>query len=290
MTDLEILRTGPLCLVEDLGRPGRASEGVTISGAVDRRSLMQGNRLLGNEIGAPGLEVLLGDLEVRARHDLLVAVTGAWCPVIVDAEPADFGTAVLVHAGSVLRLGRVERGLRSYLTVRGGLAPHGEFGGSWSTDTSSGIGPPPVRVGDVLPVGARIAGRPRVDEAPPAIQPPGDVVLRIVLGPRTGSIRTRDRERLTLAVGTISPDSDRIGIRINGFALRTQASSGSSEAIPIGAVQAPPGGELIVFLADHPTTGGYPVIGVVDGDDLDLLAQCVPGSRVRFDVRPSPTY
>jgi len=290
MSSLEVLRTGPLCLVEDLGRPGRAGEGITVSGALDRRSLAQGNRLLGNMIGAPALEVLLGGLHVRPDQDALVAVTGAWCPLTVDGADVPFGTAVPVRRGAVLALGRTERGARSYLAVRGGFSPTGDFGGSWSRDTSSGIGPEPIGAGDRIPIGRQHAGRPLVAGVLPATQPPGEVTLRLTPGPRPDALDAADRWLLATKAGVISAESDRIGLRIKGFQLHGQTSDGASEALPLGAVQAPPGGELIVFLADHPTTGGYPVIGVVDLRDLDVLAQCLPGQHVRFSLRPVPRY
>ncbi|HWC21577.1 MAG TPA: biotin-dependent carboxyltransferase family protein [Flexivirga sp.] len=289
MTQLEIVGTGPLCLVQDLGRPGLAGQGVTVSGAVDRGSLVRGNRLLGNTSQAAGLEVLLGGLRLRPDAPVLIAVTGAWCPVTVDGATAQFGTPVLVPAGATLQLGRTHYGLRSYLTVRGGLTPAGDFAGSWSTDTSSGIGPAPVTTGTRLPVGRNVVGPPLVAAIPPAIQ--GSAVeLGITLAPRAESLTAADRRVLTGSVGTVSSDSDRIGVRLNGFRLSATAGSRPSEAIPLGAIQAPPSGELVVFLADHPTTGGYPVIGVVDADDLDQLAQCAPGTQVRFAVRPAPIY
>lgn len=289
MTQLEIARTGPLCLVQDLGRPGLAGQGVTVSGAVDRGSLIQGNRLLGNASHSAGFEVLLGGLHLRPDAPVLVAVTGSWCPVTIDGVPAAFGTPVLVPAGATLQLGRTLRGLRSYLTVRGGLTPSGAFAGSWSTDTSSGIGPDPVAAGDRIPLGDNAIGPPQVSAVLPAIQGP-DVTLRITLGPRAESVNAADRRMLTGSAGAVSSDSDRIGLRLNGFHLSVAGESRASEAIPLGAVQAPPSGELIVFLADHPTTGGYPVIGVVDGEDLDHLAQCAPGTNVRFAIRPAPAY
>jgi len=290
MTSLEVLRTGPLCLVEDLGRPGRAGEGITISGALDRRSFMQGNLLVGNEISAPGIEVLLGGLSVRPDQDVHAAVTGAWCTVTIDGDAVPFGTSVLVRRGATLALGSPEYGVRSYLAIRGGLTPAGEFGGSWSRDTSSGIGPEPVRVGDRLPVGTQRGGTPAAAAVLPAIRPPGDVTLRLTPGPRPELLSIRDRQALATTAGVISGNSDRVGLRINGFQLRSAPSDSASEALPLGAVQAPPGGELIVFLADHPTTGGYPVIGVVDLQDLDVLAQCAPGQPVRFSLRPAPRY
>ena len=290
MSHLEILQTGPQCLVQDLGRPGRAGEGVTISGAADRQSYLQGNRLVGNEIGAPGLEVLLGGLAARPDHDVIVAVTGAWCPVTVDDGPVSFGTPLLVRAGSVLRLGAPEFGLRSYLAVRGGVIPAGEFGGSWSTDTSSGIGPAPMRAGDNLPVGSRVAAQPLIGEVPPAVPAGEELVLRLTPGPHPEVLGGDAREALTRTCGEVSADSDRIGVRINGFRLPAASGGGASQALPLGAVQAPRGGELIVFHVDHPTTGGYPVIGVVDAADLDHLAQSAPGRRIRFALRPSPSY
>ncbi|WP_446664848.1 5-oxoprolinase subunit C family protein [Flexivirga sp. B27] len=284
LTNLEILRTGPLCLVEDLGRPGLAGQGVTASGAVDRASLVQGNRLLGNAACAAGLEVLLGGLEMRPDTAVFVAVTGAWCPITIDGTTAAFGSPVLVPAGAVLRLGATHRGLRSYLTVRGGLTPQGAFGGSWSTDTSSGIGPAPVQQGDRLPVGDPRALPPTVATLLP-VTPTDEVTVGLTLGPRPESLGRSDRDALSRTRGTVSSDSNRVGIRLNGFQLSGTGHSRPSEAIPLGAVQAPPSGELIVFLADHPTTGGYPVIGVVDAADLDRLAQCVPGTGIRFRVR-----
>ncbi|GGB46137.1 allophanate hydrolase [Flexivirga endophytica] len=289
MRHLEIVRTGPQCLVQDLGRPGLAGQGVTLSGAVDRRSLIQGNRLLGNAPHAPGLEVLLGGLELQPDAPVLVAVTGAWCPVTVDDTPAAFGTPVLVPSGAVLRLGTAHRGLRTYLTVRGGLEPLGAFAGSWSTDTSSGIGPAQVLATDRIPLGNQMLDPPEVGAVPPATAP-AELTLRMTLGPRPADLSSADRSTLDRASGTIASNSDRIGIRLNGFELTGKPAGRPSEAMPLGAVQAPPSGELIVFLADHPTTGGYPVIGVVDARDLDDLAQCPPGTPVRFAVRPPPAH
>lgn len=289
MTQLEIVRTGPLCLVQDLGRPGLAGQGVTMSGAVDRGSLIQGNRLLGNASRAAGLEVLLGGLQLRPDAPVLVAVTGAWCAVTVDGKTVPFGTPVLVAAGATLQLGNTLHGLRSYLTVRGGLTPAGCFAGSWSTDTSSGIGAAQVAAGDRIPLGVDILGPSLVSAVQPVVQG-AEVALNITISPRAETLSAVDRRTLTGSVGTVSSDSDRIGVRLHGFQLSSAGSTRPSEAIPLGAVQAPPSGELIVFLADHPTTGGYPVIGVVDAADLDHLAQCAPGTSIRFAIRPAPAY
>ncbi|NNG39054.1 biotin-dependent carboxyltransferase family protein [Flexivirga sp. ID2601S] len=291
MAELEVVATGPQCLVQDLGRPGLAGQGVTASGAIDRVSLGQGNRLVGNEVGAAGLEVLLGGLVVRAPQDLLIAVTGAGCPVTVDGRPVAFGAPVTVRVGSELRLGQAVHGLRSYLTVRGGLEAPGRFGGSLSTDTSSGLGAKPVHAGDRIPIGQAIVAEPRVNLTIPAVSTGGEIVVEVTRGPRADRLTPASRAALTEVAWTVTSDSDRIGVRLSGFRLQLADDSAlPSEPIVRGAIQVPPSGEVIVFLADHPTTGGYPVVAVVDDTDVDRLAQAPPGIRVRLQGRPGPSW
>jgi allophanate hydrolase subunit 2 len=159
--------------------------------------------------------------------------------------------------------------------------------GSRSTDTLSGIGPPPLRTGDVLPVGPEPAELPIIDVAP--VRPPsGDtIVLRAVLGPRAEFVA----EPLELArvTWTASSRSDRIGMRLEGGRLRRAGDDEvPSEGMVRGAIQVPPSGEPVVFLADHPVTGGYPVVATVCDADVDRAAQVRPGQKVRFVVRPAP--
>ncbi len=181
---LEVLATGPLVLVEDDGRPGFAAIGVGRSGAADRTAYRLGARLVGNGDGRAALEVLLGGLSVRARGRVTVALTGAPAPAVVDGRPVGHATLVDVPEGSVLTLGMPATSLRTYLTVRGGIdvAP---VIGSRSTDTLSGLGPAPVRVGDVLPIGMPGNDFPTVDQvALPDLQGEGPVLLEVLPGPR----------------------------------------------------------------------------------------------------------
>ncbi len=159
---LEVLGTGPLVLVEDDGRPGLAAVGVGRSGAADRGSYRLGARLVGHAPGLAALEVLLGGLTVRAHGRVTVALTGAPAPATVDGRPVAHAGLVDVPDGATLTLGMPVTGLRTYLTVRGGIDVPPVLG-SRSTDTLSQLGPPPVRVGDVLPVGAPGRGFPTVD-------------------------------------------------------------------------------------------------------------------------------
>ncbi|WP_017973566.1 biotin-dependent carboxyltransferase family protein [Actinopolyspora halophila] len=282
MNDLRVLATGPLATVQDLGRTGMGDIGVGVSGAADRRSLRLGNRLVGNREEAAGIEITLGGLALCARRGITVAVTGADCPVAVDGREAAVNTVLRVPAGSELTTGTPERGSRAYLAVRGGVDVEPVLG-SRSTDTLSGLGPDPLRTGDLLPVGTPPEGFPTVDAAPVAEPPAGDLVLTVVPGPRADWFT--DDALSTLLGGTyrVTPRSDRVGMRLDGPLLeRARTGELPSEGMVPGALQVPPSGEPTLFLADHPVTGGYPVIAVVRSADVDRAAQARPGQRLRF--------
>jgi biotin-dependent carboxylase-like uncharacterized protein len=278
---LAVLAPGPLTTVQDLGRPGHAAIGVTRSGAADAVAAGLATRLVGNRPEAALLEVTAGGLRLRAGRTVLVAVTGAPVPVEVDGRPAPFAAPMTLRAGSVLALGQPRRGLRSYVAVRGGIdvAP---VLGSRSTDTLSGLGPPPVAAGTLLPVGDLAADEPFVDVA--AVWPPPDEpVLRVLPGPRRDWLAGTAWSALTSGAWTVAADSDRVGLRLSGPRLdRARDDELPSEGLVPGALQVPPDGAPVLFLADHPVTGGYPVLAVVVTADLPLAAQLRPGDEVRF--------
>ena len=278
---LTVLASGPLTTVQDRGRPGWASIGVTRSGAADRQAAALANRLVGNDAAAAVLEVTVGGLQVRAGRTLLVAVSGAPAPVTVDGRAAPFDAPLTLRPGQVLGLGNPTVGLRSYLAVRGGIGVPPVLG-SRSTDTLSGLGPAPLRPGDVLPVGALAADEPVVDVAP-VRAPSSRPVLRVLPGPRRDWLAPAAWTALTAEDWTVSPDSDRVGLRLAGPRLdRARTDELPSEGLVPGAVQVPPDGAPVLFLVDHPVTGGYPVLAVVTTDDLPAAAQLRPGDRVRF--------
>jgi biotin-dependent carboxylase-like uncharacterized protein len=285
MTDraLCVVRSGALTTVQDQGRPGHAHLGVPRSGALDAPAAALANRLVGNPVEAAVLETTLNGCALRPRSAVTVAVTGAPCPVTVGGRPAPWGAPVRVPAGALLDIGPARAGVRSYVAVAGGVAVDPVLG-SRSTDLLSGLGPPPLTDGTVLPLGRPDGVHTRVDVVPHP-GPPSELVLRVTPGPRDDWF-TASALR-TLATGTyrVSSASNRIGLRTEGPSLE-RAVSGElpSEGMVLGAVQVPPDGRPVVFLADHPTTGGYPVIAVVRGADLPAAAQAVPGTPVRFMV------
>ncbi len=284
---LLVLATGPLTTVQDAGRPGWASIGVPRSGPADRPSAALANRLVGNRSGAAGLEVTAGGLRLRAERAVLVAVTGAPAPLTIAGRAAPLNAPLPVPAGAELALGLPPAGLRSYVAVRGGLdvAP---VLGSRSTDTLSGLGPAPLAAGDRLPVGSLAAGEPVVDVAPvPAL--PAEPVLDVLAGPRRDWFPPAAWEALTTAAWTVTADSDRVGLRLAGPRLdRARRGELPSEGLVPGAVQVPPDGAPVLFLADHPVTGGYPVLAVVTTAHLPAAAQVRPGDTVRFRAARQP--
>ena len=287
---LEVQQVGALSLVQDLGRPGRAALGVSPSGAADRGAHTLGARLLGQDTHLASIEVV-GGLVVRAIGSVTAVVTGAWCPVTVDSRPVGTGAPFLVRQGQLLRIGRPAAGLRCYLGVRGGIAVAPVLG-SRSSDTLSGLGPAPLGAGDVLPVAAPVGepgGGLLVDVAPVAAPATGPVDLMALPGPRLDWLA--DPAQLTSATWTVAADSDRVGVRLDGPALVRSGLHGAgevpSEGVVRGAVQAPASGAPVVFLADHPVTGGYPVVAVLTAAACDRAAQLVPGQPVRLRMLAS---
>ena len=282
MTVLDVLRTGPLTLVEDLGRPGLAHVGVGRSGAADRRAHALANRLVANPADRATLEVTLGGFSARVQGGPVeIAVTGADARASVDGVPFGLNSVRRLEPGQVLALTTPSSGLRSYLAVRGGIdvAP---VLGSRSYDTMSGIGPPPLRPGDVVSVGRAGDGFPEVDQAPVRPVAGGPLDLAVIPGPRDGWFV--DPDALVRTEWVASDLCDRVGIRLAGAGLthRWPGRQLPSEGAVRGAIQIPPNGRPVILGPDHPVTGGYPVIGVIADADTDRLAQLRPGERLRL--------
>jgi biotin-dependent carboxylase-like uncharacterized protein len=282
VTTLEILRTGPLAVVQDLGRVGQAHLGVGRSGAADRRSHTLANRLVANPDDRATIEVTFGGFCARVHGgEVDIAVTGA------DTDPTingiKFGTNSIhrVHAGEVIAFGTPRAGLRSYLAVRGGICVEPVLG-SRSYDVMSAIGPSPLQTGDRLPVGEHTDAYPELDQAPVAAIT-GDVVeLSVVPGPRDDWFAAPDD--LVHTDWVASDRSDRVGMRLVGRALQYRFPDRQlpSEGATRGAIQVPPNGLPVILGPDHPVTGGYPVLGVVIDDAMDKVAQVRAGQHVRL--------
>ena len=314
---LEVVSPGLRSLLQDLGRPGLGDLGVSASGAMDQPAARQANRLVGNGSGDAVIENLFGSLVLRARGDQVLAVTGARVELTISPagrRPTQDAPFALLD-GETLALGPAIDGLQAYAAVRGGIEVEPVLG-SRSTDTMSGVGPPPLAAGSVLPVG-RTTNRHVVGAAEPSALrvAAGEVAtLRITAGPRDDWFGPAGLGRLTGQKWLASSASDRIGLRLElpgnkdadnetgndgDRANGTDSAKGpavaapaplarirdgelKSEGVVAGSLQVPPSGLPVLFLADHPVTGGYPVIAAVVPEDLPVAAQLPPGTTIRF--------
>ena len=288
---LTVRAPGLQTLVQDLGRPGQAAQGVSAAGALDQGAMRHANRLVGNTPGQPVLEALLGGLQLACQGTAVAAVTGAGGPLELTradgrAAPVPRHAALILTEGDVLRLGQPTAGLRSYVAVRGGFAVAPVLG-SASRDTLAKLGPPALTAGQRLPIGAAPAGSAvgAPDRSPPPLPRAGDTVtLDVVLGPRADWFTPEAVALLAAQPWRVTPQQDRVGMRLQGEQPLARALTQElpSEGTVTGAIQVPASGQPVLVLADHPLTGGYPVIGCVAAHHLDLAGQIPPGAWIRF--------
>ncbi len=276
---MTILRTGPLAVFKDAGRPGHAHLGVPPSGAVDRGAYRRANALVGNPPGTAVLECTLGGLRVTFDGPVTAVLTGTDAVLAVDGRRTGVEQVVAVPAGATVEVTQPRTGLRSCLAVRGGFAVAPVLG-SRSTDRLAGIGPAIPATGDTVPLGYRVE---RPAESMVLLSEGSELTLDVDLGPRDDWFTAAAVGAFLGAEFTVTAASDSVGLRLDGPALaRSRTDELPSEGVVRGAVQVPPDGKPIVFQADHPVTGGYPVIAVLTPRSADLAAQARPGARVRF--------
>jgi KipI family sensor histidine kinase inhibitor len=281
---VEILDPGLLSLVEDGGRRQVAALGIPRAGPADPDSMRLANRLVGNPDGTAVIEVTAVGPTIRfagRAHAALVAPSPDGQEVLVDGHPVAAGAVVPVEGGQVLTVGRVQGGLRAYLSVSGGFESPVVVG-SRSTDLLSGLGPGPLMTGDRLDLGVPTRPHGHLVSAPVPGAPDGPVPVRVVEGPHR--LPAVGRRLLTSVPWTVGGASNRIGVRLTG---PRRSSAPVESRIPstgtvTGAIQLPPDGNPIILLPDHATVGGYPVIACVIGADLHLVGQLRPADTVVF--------
>jgi biotin-dependent carboxylase-like uncharacterized protein len=282
---VKVVDPGARTTVQDLGRPGHAHLGIPASGAADQAAATLANRLVGNAEGAAVLETTLRGPVLRFAASATVALTGAEVEATLDGRPVAMHSPFRVPAGGELRTGTALRGLRTYVAIRGGLDVPLVFG-SASADQLTGLGPAPLQAGDQLDLGTQALDAPAVDVAPVQALD-GRAILRVVPGPREDWFAPDALTALLSSVFTVGAQVDRIGARLRGPSLPHRSDEElRSEGVVRGSLQVPPSGDPILLLADHPTTGGYPVIAVVVEADQPRAGQLRPGDEVAFRLRP----
>jgi len=298
---LRIITGGLQTTVQDLGRIGRQRTGIPVCGAMDRFAHRVANMLVGNDDGAATLEASLLGPAIAFDEPAVIALAGGDLSATINGNDVAPWHAMAVPQGARLRFGEARSGCRTYIAVAGGLDLPPVFGSrsTYLRAEFGGLDGRALRSGDVLnpgpmsPTAERVASALRESGATAigrwtvarSVRPlyNDDPIVRVIPGEHHELLDDASRERLVSATFKVSSSSDRMGYRLGGVSLSLdEPKELLSEGVAFGTIQLPPGGEPIVLMADHQTTGGYPRIGEVASVDLPLIAQLKPGDRLRF--------
>lgn len=292
---IEVLTSGLMNSVQDLGRPGYLDQGIGQGGAMDRMALRVANVLVGNEESVAGIEIAIFPFRTRFIEPVKFTVTGALCAATLNGHPTAPWTIGEAQAGDELRLDPPSEGLRAYIAVAGGIDVPKVLG-SRATDLKSGFGGLEGRAlmrGDRLAIGSRAS-----QAAPPGHgadpyyfreclggTPSGEpLTLRVMPGAEFDAFTDSATEAFFSTVYTVSADNNRQGMRLEGPALALTARLElMSHGIMPGTIQVPPSGSPVIQLAEANTCGGYPKFAHVIEPDLWKLAQAPPGATMRFE-------
>ena len=287
---LEVIDVDGLVTIQDSGRIGWRPFGVPTSGPMDMFAFQATNTLVGNSSDCAAIEIGLGGVNLRALRDCVIAVAGAGYKLSVYIWDFSLWSSFFVRAGWKISLTNTDHGMWAYLAISGGVQTQSVLG-SCSTYLRGGFGRfdgRQLQAGDMIKAEnfshlySELAARRLPIEARPSYSPHASI--GVILGPQTNYFTAESIETFLSGEYSVTLNSDRMGYRLEGPALKHQNRTELiSEGMIAGAIQVPSNRQPIVMMADSPTTGGYPKIGTVTSADLPLLAQCVPGkSRIRF--------
>ena len=284
----QIQSPGILSLLQDAGRYGQHTIGLTNGGPMDPMAYKWANRLLGNSDNATVIETTVGGLSLISHVNTQVAVTGANVSVKINGAPQPQWQTLAIAKNDVLELGFATQGCRIYLAVKDGFQVDTQFS-STSTVMREGVGGltgKALTKGDVIPVLDRDASeRISLLKLPENQQPEylNAVTLRVIPGYQEHAFSRHDQRMFFYHEYTVSDLCDRMGYRLSGEKVNCNVQGILSEGIALGAIQIPKDGQPIILMNDRQTIGGYPKIGSVLSLDLAKLAQLTQGGKVRFE-------
>lgn len=286
---LQVENVGPGVTVQDFGRIGFRKYGVPFSGALDKKSFMIANILVGNDVNSACIEVFQSSLTLRALKDVIIAITGAEIYATINGEKISTYQATILRKNDELFIQQFERGQVAYIAVSGGIEEPMLLG-SRSYYLRADIGRA-LKSGALLTIG-KIRDESVFKDYParkipskfkPVIEE--EITLRVILGPHDEYLSSEIVEDFLVSTFVVTPYIDRMGFRLTKLEGEGYGGTGrliSCGTVP-GAIQIPPDGNPIVLMADAQTTGGYPIIGTVILSDLDILAQAQPGTKIKFE-------
>jgi len=277
---IEVVEAGRWTTIQDRGRPGLERFGIPSGGAADWFAAAVANRLVGNHQDAALLECTAAGPTLRFNGDAVIALTGGQSAGAASWQP------LRIARGSTLAVGTIAPGLRTYIAVRGGIdvplvlgsrsfCQRGTFGGGFARPLAKGDGISIGRMAELEPL-------PTLWSESHRLLARGPWEVRVIAGPQQDAFAGDALDRLCATACRVTPEIDRMGLRLDTPGLRLQPQEILTVPMTAGAIQVTPSGGLIVLHVDHQSTGGYPVIATVISADLPLLAQARPGDTVRF--------
>lgn len=280
-----IITPGILSLLQDAGRYGQHTIGLTTGGPMDPLAFKWANRLLNNDANATVIETTVGGLKIKANTDTVVAVTGAKVMLTINGvEHAQWQT-LNITTGDVLELGYATQGCRIYLAVAGGfqVAPQFESSSTVLREGIGGLNGAALTAGDALTVeqNQKTSLKKLPSECIPEYE--SNVTLRVIPGYQQHAFSRHDQRMFFYHEYSVSDLCDRMGYRLSGPKVNCEIDGILSEGIALGAIQIPKDGQPIVLMNDRQTIGGYPKIGSVLSLDLAKLSQLTQGSTVKFE-------
>ncbi|WP_305373205.1 biotin-dependent carboxyltransferase family protein [Photobacterium leiognathi] len=287
MAALEIVESGVLIQLQDLGRYGVAEHGLSQGGAMDLHAYCWANLLLNNDPNATQIEITLGQACFKVLEDCCIALTGADMNATLDGKVLVPWQTYQLTQGQILQFGYSRDGLRAYLAIKGGFDNQTCFG-SASTVQRNHLGGIDGK-GGALAVGqclyAKKSSSPYRYQAVPARFIPRyqhEITVSVIESYQADSFTAEQKARFYSSGYQLTQHSDRMGCRLTGAKIIPQHAGLISQPIAKGAIQVPPDGEPIVLLNDRQTLGGYPIIGCITQHDLSLVSQLKPGDTIRF--------
>jgi biotin-dependent carboxylase-like uncharacterized protein len=294
MSKLEVIQPGMLSLIQDIGRFGVAQLGLSQGGPVDLHAYCWANHLLANNMHCPVLEITLGQASFTAREDTMVALTGADMMATLDGIAQKNWRSFQIKKGQTLKLSFAQTGLRAYLAIAGGFAAQKIFGssatvvrnklGGLAKDDGSIAKGNKIAAGQLLTAASVNQQRAVCLSVPKHFIPDyGDTIhIGVLPSYQFERFPKVERERFFESSFAVSPQCDRMGVRLTGVEIKCDTAGIISEGIALGAIQIPPDGQPIILLNDRQTLGGYPKIGCVSRLDLPKIAQARAGSTIHF--------
>ncbi|MDQ0972013.1 antagonist of KipI [Neobacillus niacini] len=280
----KVMKSGLQTTVQDLGRYGFREFGVSPSGAMDSYSLQMGNLLVGNDLGEAALEAPFIGPVLMALHDVSIAICGGNLTPKINGQEVPLWKSIVIKKGQILSFGELKEGVRTYLSIAGGIdVPFvlnskstcitGKFGGFEGRA---------LKEGDIL-FGNPFTRRNRFLQTQLIPKYTNKLTVRVIVGPHTRKFTTPGLKTFLNEEYSITSQSNRMGYQLTGPKIEHSSTADIiSDAIPLGGIQVPASGQPIILMTEHQTTGGYSRIGTVIAADIPRLAQAQPGTKVRF--------